>query len=198
MTQMAMVINLDRCADTRGCSGACKQENNVALGSFWNQVFTVTTGAFPKTETYFLPVICQHCRKPPCVPACPYGAFYKRDDGIVVMGDKEKCVGCAEKPCMEACPYDVIFFNEEEKVVEKCDMCAHLVDQGKEPACSFACNANARVFGDIDDPESEISKVIRAAGDNVYHLRPETSAEPAVCYILHKKTWQDMKNLRLR
>jgi len=197
MTQMAMIIDLDRCSDTRACSMACKQENDVVLGSFWNQVFTVTTGEFPETETYFLPVICQHCGNPPCVPACPSAAFRKRADGIVVV-DKYKCTGCDEKLCMNACPYDVIFFNKAENVAEKCDLCAHLVDEGIEPACSFYCNTRARIVGDIDDPGSAISEALRVAGDAVFHLKPELGTEPSVAYVLHGKEWHDMSNLRVR
>lgn len=197
MTQLAFVVDLDRCCDARACMGACKQENNVALGSSWNRTYTVTTGDFPNTETYFIPIMCQHCRKPPCVPACPNGAFYKRSDGIVLI-DNDKCTDCVEKPCMKSCPYNAISYNEEEKVAEKCTLCAHLVDQGKPPACVTSCCAEAYIFGDIDEPNSDISKKIKEAGDKVYHLRPEAGTEPSVCYILTDKTWQDMKNLRLR
>lgn len=197
MTQLGFVFDLDRCMDVRACMGACKQENNVALGSQWNRVYTVTTGDFPNHETYFIPITCQHCRKPACVSACPNGAFYKRKDGIVLIA-KEKCTDCMEKPCMKSCPYDAISYNEQEHVVEKCTLCAHLVDQGKVPACVTACNARASMFGDIDDPNSEISQKIRQAGDKVYQLRSEAGTEPSVRYILTKKTWQDMKSLRLR
>jgi Fe-S-cluster-containing dehydrogenase component len=177
--------------------GACKQENDVALGSFWVQAFTSTTGDFPETETYFIPILCQQCKNPSCVPSCSKGVFEKRADGIVTV-DAEKCSDCSDKPCLQACPYGVIYYNEDDDVVGKCDMCAHRVDEGLEPACSFSCTSRSWVFGDIDDPESTISKYLAAAGGYVHYLKPETGNEPSVAYVLSTKTWQGTDNLRIR
>jgi len=197
MTQMAFLIDLDRCCDTRGCVGACKQENNAALGCSWITTFTSTVGDFPDNETYFIPIMCQHCQNPPCIPACPLGAISKRSDGIVLI-DTEKCPACAEKPCLKSCPYDAISYNAKKNVAEKCTLCVHLIDQGKLPACVASCCSNAYTFGDLDDPESDIARRIKATPDKVHYLNPETGAQPAVCYFLTNKTWQDMKGLRWR
>lgn len=118
MTQLGLVVSLDRCMDTRGCMGACKQENNVDLGAFWVRTYTSTTGGFPDAETYFIPVMCQHCRKPSCVPACPEQAIRKREDGIVVI-DTAPCAACGGKECMDACPYGAISYNERDNTVGK-------------------------------------------------------------------------------
>ncbi|OUO86259.1 hypothetical protein B5F44_11035 [Gordonibacter urolithinfaciens] len=197
MTQLGLVVSLDRCMDTRGCMGACKQENNVDLGAFWVRTYTSTTGGFPDAETYFIPVMCQHCRKPSCVPACPEQAIRKREDGIVVI-DTAPCAACGGKECMDACPYGAISYNERDNTVGKCDMCASRVDQGLAPACAFACNSNAWMFGDVDDPESGISQVLAAMGDSVHQLKLETGNEPSCYYLLSSKRWQDMDGLRAR
>lgn len=197
MTQLGMVISLDRCMDTRSCMLACKQENDVALGSFWVQTYTSTTGDYPDTETYFIPVLCQQCRNAPCIPACPEGVFTKREDGIVAV-DASKCTGCDAKACMAACPYDAIWYNEKRNIVGKCDLCAHMVDAGRQPACSAACCSAAWLFGDFDDPESDVSQAIAAMGDAAHQLKPELGADPAVYYILHGKEWHGMDGVRVR
>lgn len=187
MTQMAILLDLDRCVGCHTCTVACKMENNVRLGSFWSKVLQIgPTGKFPDMELYFLPVLCQHCENPQCVWVCPTGASHKREDGIVLI-DKEKCVGC--KYCIMACPYGVRYYNEEEGVVEKCTLCAHLVDREEEPPCVSQCSAKGRFIGDIDDPNSEISKKIREAGDNV-HTLADVGNHPSIRYILSKATWR--------
>lgn len=190
MAQKAIVIDLDRCIGCYGCIVACKQENNIQLGAYWNKVLTVgPAGKFPDVEMYFLPVLCQHCRDPQCVKVCPTGASFKREDGIVLI-DKSKCIGC--QYCAMACPYGVRYFNKEEKVVEKCTLCTHLIEKGEEPACVKICSAKARIFGDLDDPNSKASQAIRAAGANNVHSLADVGNHPSVQYILHRKvaTWR--------
>ena len=165
MTQLGLVVSLDRCMDTRGCMGACKQENNVDLGAFWVRTYTSTTGGFPDAETYFIPVMCQHCRKPSCVPACPEQAIRKREDGIVVI-DTAPCAACGGKECMAACPYQVRVHNEKTGTVDKCRFCTVSAETSGTKMCSCvdACLTGARIFGDLDDSDSEISKEIARTG----------------------------------
>jgi Fe-S-cluster-containing dehydrogenase component len=182
-----LAIDLDRCIGCYTCEVSCKQENGVALGLSWNKVLTVgPSGRYPDVQMYFLPTMCQECEDPPCVKTCPTGASYKRPDGIVLI-DKAKCIGC--QLCMKACPYGARSFNTETKVVEKCTLCLHLQEAGDKPACVKSCVAKARFFGDADDPNSDVSKALKAAGsDNVHSLPELGNNKPSVRYILHPKT----------
>ncbi|MGV8084365.1 MAG: 4Fe-4S dicluster domain-containing protein [Coriobacteriia bacterium] len=190
--QYVIVTELNRCVGCFTCSVACKAENNVPIGSFWNKVMRVGPtpikegDKFPDVEMYFLPVTCQHCENPECVKVCPTGASHKKTDGTVQV-DKEKCIGC--QFCVMACPYGVRYLNEEAKVVEKCTMCEHLTSQGEDPECVTGCVGLARHFGDIDDPNSAVSKMIAAAGDRVYKLK-DVGNHPSNMYILNKHTWR--------
>ena len=161
MTQLGLVVSLDRCMDTRGCMGACKQENNVDLGAFWVRTYTSTTGGFPDAETYFIPVMCQHCRKPSCVPACPEQAIRKREDGIVVI-DTAPCAACGGKECMDACPYGAIFVSRASRKAVKCEYCQD--GEHSVPACVEACAAGARLFGDADNPGGAFAQALQNPG----------------------------------
>jgi DMSO reductase iron-sulfur subunit len=190
MVQNTIVLDLDRCIGCFSCVVACKQENNIQLGAYWNKVLTIgPNGKFPDVEMYFLPVLCQHCEDPQCVKNCPTGASQKRDDGIVLI-DKEKCIGC--QYCAMACPYGVRYFNEEQGVVEKCTLCAHLVEKGQEPACVKNCAAKARIFGDANDPNGKVAQALEAAGSENVHTLADVGNHPSVRFILHQKnaTWR--------
>jgi Fe-S-cluster-containing dehydrogenase component len=187
-----MVIDLDRCIGCYSCEISCKIENDVALGVYYNKVLTIgPVGIFPDIEQYHLPTICQQCYNPSCVDVCPTGASFVAADGTVMI-NKELCIGC--KYCMMACPYGARSYNAEQKVVEKCTLCAHLTAIGEQPACVKVCCAKCRHFGDIDDPNSEVSKLLKEAGEANIHSLPDRGNHPSVKYILHRKTatWQDI------
>ena len=113
MSRNCLVVDLDKCIGCHACEVACKNENGIALGEYWNRVLQIGPhGTFPDLEQYWLPVQCQQCEDAPCVHVCPTGASYRDADGKVLV-DKEKCIGC--KYCMMACPYGVRSWNTKEK-----------------------------------------------------------------------------------
>lgn len=104
-----MVIDLDKCVACQACTIACKIENNLPEGVFWNQVLSDWTGEYPYVKITYTPLPCMHCDKPPCVQVCPVSSRYRREDGIVLVR-YERCIGC--KYCIVACPYGVNYFSE--------------------------------------------------------------------------------------
>lgn len=189
-----LVIDLDRCSGCDTCVAACKYENNVPLGEYWNRVNVVgPTGTWPRIEQYWLPTQCQQCENAPCITACPTGASYRDEENGLVLIDHETCIGC--QTCMDACPYGVRSYNPEANVVEKCTCCVQRLQEGEKPACVHNCCCGARYFGDLDDPESDAAKAVAAAGEENCHQLPDpTGAQPRTIYILHETTaaWQEI------
>lgn len=194
-----LVLDLNRCTGCDTCVVACKLENGIGLGKYWNRVLTVgPTGTHPHIEMYWLPMQCQQCENPACVHVCPTGASYRDEKTGVVLVDHNKCIGC--QYCMMACPYGVRTLNEETKTVEKCTLCSHLTADGSDdPACVHSCSAGARLFGDIDDPNSDVSKYIaqelKKDPDCVHTLPDPGNAHPSSVYILSKNvaSWKELK-----
>lgn len=212
MARYSMVIDLDRCLACQACVIACKIENNVPSStpegfkskkiSFRTRVVPlIREGKYPAYKVEIYPTLCNQCANPPCVAACPHGATYKRPDGIVLV-DWDKCTGCGY--CMAVCPYSQRSIIQTEEVtdyrnpdaippgntrsippkgkVDKCTFCAHLVDKGQPPACVTACPAEARIFGDLDDPKSKLKELLANRKNQI--LRPEFNTKPQVVYLL--------------
>lgn len=173
-----MVIDLRKCIGCHSCSVACKTENEVPPAVFRSWVKLMDKGAYPNARSLSLPVLCNNCENAVCVKVCPVKASYKRDDGIVMV-NPHKCVGC--KYCMAACPYQVRHLNPIRRYVQKCSFCYQRVDAGLLPACVETCPAKARVFGDLNDPTSEIVKLLIENPTSV--LKPESGTKPNVFYI---------------
>ena len=193
MSHPAIVTDLNKCVGCLACSVACKAFNGVPIGSFWNKTLRIGpyptaegSGHFPDVYTYFLTVQCQHCADPECVKVCPTGASHIAADGTVQI-DKSKCIGC--QFCAMACPYGVRAYDtgKDKGVIEKCTMCAHLIDKGEKPACVKHCPGQARKFGDLDDPESDVSK-LRAA-KKTYKLK-DVGNHPGGDYAMDKCAWK--------
>jgi sulfite dehydrogenase (quinone) subunit SoeB len=203
--QLALVIDLNVCVGCHACVTSCKQWNTSGAagplfddnaygqdptGTFFNRVQTFEVGEYPNTQTVHFPKSCLHCEDPPCVPVCPTGASYKRKEDGIVLVDYDKCIGC--KYCAWACPYGVRELDEKRQVMTKCTLCVDrigdkaLPEAERKPACVMACPTGARLFGDVHDPESEVSKAIRERGG--YTLMPELGTQPANHYLPRRKT----------
>lgn len=212
--QWGMVIDLQKCRKKAGCVdciNACNAAHNVPqipnpaheVKWLWNEPFE---NVFPTEQTDYtrqnyaghsIPILCNHCAKPPCTHVCPTGATWKREEDGIVMMDWHRCIGC--KYCIVACPYGARSFNfsdpreflkevnadfptRSKGVVEKCNFCADRLAKGKQPACVEACPEKAVTFGDLCDSGSEVRQVLRAR----YTMRrkPELGTEPSVYYIV--------------
>lgn len=192
-----MLIDTTRCASgCTACVSACEQENgfgsNIDSSQRPQWIRKIEIKEVKTGRRVSLPMMCQHCAEPPCVDVCPTGASFKRADGIVLV-DRHICIGC--RYCMMACPYKARSFvhepvtNQKPDVprgkgcVESCTMCVHRVDKGRTPACVEACTAadhNAILFGDLNDPASEISRRIRAVATT--QVRADLELDPGVRY----------------
>lgn len=177
-----MVIDLRRCIGCFSCQVACKAENGVPLGVYRNWVKVIDKGRYPMVKRYFLSRRCNHCENPPCVHICPVKASYKRDDGLVLIRE-ERCIGC--KMCIGACPYNSRFINfmkvKGGGIADKCSFCSHRIDNGVVPACVATCIGRAIIFGDLNDPESEIARLFSSQPTQV--LQSFLNTEPQIHYI---------------
>lgn len=204
MTRLAIAIDLHRCIGCNTCATACKMQNNVPDGMLWNRVITENcdlyddaVGTYPHLTRSYLPLACQHCDNPACQKVCPTGATFTDEKGRVEI-DCDRCIGC--RMCMAACPYNARVFNWNEPVrstgfsygdkdvperpkgvMEKCTLCKERTDKDLEPMCVHCCPGDARIFGDLDDPESKVSKVVAAC--DAYALLEEKGTQPKVRYF---------------
>lgn len=172
------VIDNRTCIGCHACSTACKAENQVPLGVYRTWVKYVEKGAFPHTRRHFQVTRCNHCANPPCVRICPVTAMYQRADGIVEF-DPRVCIGC--KACMQGCPYDAIYLDPDTHTAAKCHYCSHRTDMGLEPACVIVCPTQSIITGDLDDPNSKISRLV--AREKVSVRKPEQGTVPKLFYI---------------
>jgi len=180
----AMLVDLRRCVGCQSCTVSCGAENAVPLGNFRTTVSEYVMGGVPQERrdpvVAVVPRLCNHCEKPACVPVCPVGATFKREDGLVLI-NADTCIGCGF--CVQACPYDARFLNHETHTADKCTFCAHRIAAGLLPACVETCVGGARIFGDLHDPQSVVCRMLAAYKGKVATLYPEKSTDPHVFYL---------------
>lgn len=205
-----MVIDVKACIGCRRCVYACVKENNIGRNSGFTyiQVAEMEPGKVDiehatldykdggRPDKWYLPVQCMQCSKPPCVYGCPVKATWRDPDGIVVI-DYDKCIAC--RNCIVTCPYGARHFNwehpevpadevnpkvpleEKSGVVEKCTFCVQRTRNGQTTACTEACPVGARKFGDLNDPDSEVSILLKTR--RVWRLKEEFGTEPVIWYV---------------
>jgi Fe-S-cluster-containing dehydrogenase component len=176
--KLGFLVDLDLCIGCKGCEVACKSENNVPINSWRLRVKYVDFGVYPEVKRTFTPMRCNQCENAPCERSCPVAALHTLDNGIVNI-DKDRCIGCAA--CMMACPYGAIYMDPETNTADKCTYCAHRTEAGLEPACVVVCPTEANIFGDLDDPKSNIRKYINAHADTRVR-KPEKGTKPKHFY----------------
>jgi len=195
------IVDTTRCIGCGSCVRACKVENEVPDTFFrtWVERYEISNSkevhvdspngaieSFKENNTkdseidkaYFVPKLCNHCYDSPCTQVCPVGASYRSPDGVVLI-DKKHCVGCGY--CVQACPYGCRYIDESKGVADKCTLCYHRIHKGEAPACVNACPRNARIYGNLKDPNSKINKILNQRRYGV--LKPDLGTNPKCFYI---------------
>ncbi len=190
MSTYSILIDVKKCSGCYNCFLACRDEyyGNEYLGysaaqplngQFWMQIQEIERGEYPKPKVDYIAKPCLHCQDAPCMDAATGGAVYRRKDGIVMI-DPEKAKG--QQRIASSCPYGVIYWNSDLQLPQKCTLCAHRLDEGEKlPRCVESCPTGALVFGDLDDPTSEIA--ILSTKLAVEELHPEFATRPLVKYV---------------
>lgn len=186
MAKYGMVLDYKNCINCKACETACKEENGVLLGADSHRIWVGAKeieGEFPLlsiASNSFLPSQCQQCSNAPCQEVCPTNATFYDDNGIVRV-DVEKCILCSY--CMTACPYDARYVDDRTNTVDKCNFCADTrLERGETTtACQATCPTKVRIFGDLDDPNSEISQVLRTREH--FSLKSHLGTDPKLFYL---------------
>lgn len=178
------VIDVARCIDCRACLVACSVENRVPMNHtrIWVHDLGVQ-GDYPALKRSFVPYNCMHCEHPPCTEVCVSGATYKDPTNGLVLVDQDACIGCGF--CVDACPYGVRYLDEKRGVVDKCNACLQRVEVGQQPACVATCVGGSRMFGDLNDPASDVSIALNQAATVVRldYEAGELDTDPNIYYI---------------
>jgi molybdopterin-containing oxidoreductase family iron-sulfur binding subunit len=204
MARYGLAIDLSRCTGCYACIVACKSENSTLPGVSWIRIDEQEQGEFPKVSRSYVPMLCMQCGEMPCAQVCAAGAIAQGDGGIVFI-DEDRCICGDVKPCIAACPFDVLVNNQGKRsyfrdyltpheaeayeahrnaVVEKCHLCHHRVSAGLLPACVQACPTQAMIFGDLDDKQSELNRLLSTG--EAKPLKDNLKVDPSVFYLREK------------
>jgi anaerobic dimethyl sulfoxide reductase subunit B (iron-sulfur subunit) len=187
--QYAFYFNASACSGCKACQVACKDKNNLPVGTLYRRVFTYGGGSWVEENGFQVPnnvfaysvsTACQHCQNPVCLQVCPATAIFKREDGIVLI-DQTKCIGC--RYCQWACPYGAPQFREDLGVMTKCNFCEDLLAQGENPACVGTCPQRALDFGELS--------VLQAKYGTLNEIEPLPTADithPSLVITPHKNS----------
>jgi Fe-S-cluster-containing dehydrogenase component len=175
----AMAIDTAKCVGCGDCVVACQTENNVPHGYCRDWIVEYVSGSYPNVQIELRSERCNHCADAPCVRCCPTAASHIAEGGIVLV-TPEDCIGCGA--CIEACPYDARYVHPEGGFVDKCTFCKQRIDKGQEPACVDVCPTHCLHFGDLDDPNSDVSKAMRDRDWKV--LAPEAGTKPQLYFLI--------------
>lgn len=204
--EWAFIVDTMACIGCGRCVRACKEENNVPFepecNRTWVERYVQTVDGevyvdspdggihgFASWEdnrryegldiakSFFVPKLCNQCARPPCVQVCPVAATYQTEDGVVLV-NRDKCIGC--RYCIQACPYGARYLDPYEHVADKCTWCYHRISRGLLPACVTVCPVGARKFGDLRDPDSEVSRIMNEL--RLYVLKGDLGTKPRVRY----------------
>lgn len=178
MPRYGMLIDTNKCVGCFACRVACQMQNSLTPENSFIRYDEKETGKYPNVKWKVYPIQCHHCETAPCAPVCPTKARQIRPDGVVVVNSK-KCIGC--KYCVAVCPYQANTVNSKTGEVDKCRFCIELVEQGGTPACVSTCLTHARIFGDLDDPNSKITKAIAAKKPKA--LASNLGTKPKIYYV---------------
>jgi len=178
MPTYGFVIDNRKCIGCHACTVACKSEHQVPIGVDRTWVKYIEKGTFPNNRRLFTVMRCNHCEWAPCVTICPVTALHKRPDGIVDF-NSDRCIGC--KACMQACPYDSLYIDPSTNTAAKCNFCTHRLEVGLQPSCVAVCPEQAIIAGDMDDPTTEISRLLDRHPVTV--RKPEKETRPKLFYI---------------
>ncbi len=194
-------IDIEKCIGCGRCANACKEENDVPRVPFyfrsWVEQYTIKndgeiivespnggidgfTQSVPDEDifkSFFVPKMCNHCSKPPCVQVCPVGATFETKEGVILV-DSNYCIGCGY--CVQACPYGCRYIHPEKKTADKCSLCYHRISKGIAPACMEICPNDARIFGNLRDKEGELVKFLKEHTCHV--LKPEMNTGSKLFY----------------
>lgn len=178
MARFGMAIDTAKCVGCMDCVVACKTENNIPEGYNRDWITYDSTGKFPTLQMEIRSERCNHCDNPPCVECCPTGASHVEEFGSVVLVDGSECIGC--KACVASCPYDARFIHPD-GYADKCTFCIHRVKDGLEPACVAVCPTHCMTFGDLDDPNSAISRLLDSRKNHA--LLTDAGTKPRIFYL---------------